>query len=40
MIDLGTCLIVSACVIFTYTSIKFIDRLFDRTDKKKKNALF
>jgi hypothetical protein len=40
MIDIETCLIVSVCVVLTYTAIKLVNRLFDRTDKKKKNSLF
>ena len=40
MIDWVTCITVSACVLFTYTGIKVIDRLFERTDTKKKNSIF
>lgn len=40
MIDIGTGLIISTCIVVTYTCIKFINRMFDTSDKKKKNSLF
>lgn len=40
VLDIETCLVVSVCVMVTYAGILFINRLFERTDKKKKNTLF
>jgi hypothetical protein len=40
MIDWGEGLIVSVCILITYVGIKVINRLFERTDTKKKNSLF
>ncbi len=40
MIDWITGITVSICVLVTYTGIKVINRLFERTDTKKKNSLF
>ena len=39
-IDLVTGAIISTCVLFTYLGIKVINRVFERTDRKKKNSLF
>jgi hypothetical protein len=40
MIDWITGITVSICVLVTYVGIKVINRLFERTDSKKKNSLF
>ena len=40
MINWGEGLIVSICILITYIGIKVINRLFERTDTKKKNSLF
>ena len=40
MIDWGEALIISVCILVTYIGIKIINRLFEKTDSKKKNSLF
>jgi hypothetical protein len=40
MIDWVEGLIISVCVLITYIGIKVINRLFEKTDSKKKNSLF
>jgi hypothetical protein len=40
MLDLETSIMISMCVLLTYTGIKIINHLFDRVDKKKKNSIF
>lgn len=40
MIGWGEGLIISVCILITYTGIKVINRLFEKTDTKKKNSLF
>ena len=40
MVDWATGITVSICVLVTYTGIKVINRLFEKTDTKKKNSLF
>lgn len=40
MIDWGQGLIISAYILITYIGIKIINRLFEKTDSKKKNSLF
>jgi hypothetical protein len=40
MIDWITGITVSACVLVTYVGIKVINRMFEKTDNKKKNSLF
>ena len=40
MINWGEGLIVSVYILITYIGIKVINRLFERTDTKKKNSLF
>lgn len=40
MIDWGEGLIVSVYILIIYVGIKVINRLFERTDTKKKNSLF
>lgn len=40
MIDWETCIVISACVLVTYMGIKIINKLFDKTNNKKKNSLF
>lgn len=40
MIDWMTGMIISLCVLLTYAGIKVINRLFEKTDTKKKNSLF
>lgn len=40
MIDWGEGLIISVYILVTYIGIKIINRLFERTDNKKKNSLF
>lgn len=40
VLDIEMCLVVSVCVMATYAGILLINRLFERTDKKKKNTLF
>jgi len=40
MIDWVTGITVSICILFTYVGIKVINRLFEKTDAKKKNSLF
>jgi hypothetical protein len=40
MINWGEGLIISVCVLVTYIGIKIINRLFEKTDSKKKNSLF
>ena len=40
MIDWGTYVAVTISVLVTYIGIKIINRLFDKTEVKKKNSLF
>lgn len=40
VLDVEACLVVSVCVMATYAGILFINRWFEKTDKKKKNTLF
>ena len=40
MIHWESCVMATISVLITYMGIKIIDRLFERTDNKKKNSLF
>lgn len=40
MIDWVTGITVSVCVLVTHVGIKVINRMFEKTDNKKKNSLF
>jgi hypothetical protein len=40
MIDWATGITVSVFVLVTYIGIKVINRMFEKTDNKKKNSLF